>query len=265
MPNHVRATLIFKGNAEDIKSLRERVETPDNYFDFNAIVPMPECLAQGKPSKELVERYGAATMRSWTDENWGTKWNQYGYEFCDEDSRWAGDNEVNIVTAWSFPWAVLKTLSKMYPNITISYVYADEDAGYNMGRGKILNGEVEMDDVKYCTRLAYDIFFELHPEWEDYYDVVDNGDGTCHLEEREDEEDEECEESVMVFTPTARVGITERIPKELRPDDGRNLVFTSQVTAERWMTAHGYTMGKYGTWREKTDEDTVIDGFGNPQ
>ena len=131
-----------------------------------------------------------------------------------------------------------------------------------MGEGKILNGEVERDDVKYGTRLAYDIFFELHPEWEDYYDVVDDGDGTCHLEEREDEEEEE---PVMVFTPSARVGIIERIPKELRPKDGSKLVFTSQLTAERWMTAHGYTMGRYGSWREKTDEDTIIDGFGNPQ
>ena len=29
--------------------------------------------------------------------------------------------------------------------------------------------------------------------------------------------------------------------------------------------AYKALLGKYGTWREKTDEDTVIDGFGNPQ
>lgn len=265
MANHVRATLIFKGNAEDIKSLRERVETPNNYFDFNAIVPMPECLAQGKPSKELIERYGACTMRSWTDENWGTKWNQYGDEWFDESNRWVGENEVNIVTAWCFPREVLITLSKMYPNIIISYVYADENAGYNVGVGMILNGDVKKVDIKYGTRLAYDIFFELHPEDEDYYKVVDNGDGTCRLEEKEESEEEESDEPVMVFTPSAREGNTEHIPSELRPDDGRKLVFTTQVTAERWMTAHGYTMGKYGSWREKTDGDTIIDGFGNPQ
>ena len=195
MPNNVRATLIFLGNAEDIKNLRERVETPDNYFDFNAIVPEPKELLDRQPNendektKELVAKYGYDNWYDWRRHNWGTKWNQYGEDFYEEG--WVTGNEVQIVTAWCFPWAVLKTLSKMYPNITISYMYADEDAGYNVGRGKILNGEVEMDDVKYCTRLAYDIFFELHPEWEDYYDVVDDGDGTCHLEEREDEEEEE--------------------------------------------------------------------------
>lgn len=274
MPNHVRATLIFKGNAEDIKSLRERVETPNNYFDFNAIVPMPEELRDRVPkyvdeqTAELRAKYGYDNWYDWAYANWGTKWNQYGEQWRDESDRWVGENEVNIVTAWCFPRGVLITLSQIFPNITISYVYADEDAGYNVGRGEIRNGEIEIEEIKPATRLAFDIFFELHPECEDDYKLVDNGDGTCRLEEKEEseeEEEEEEEEPVMIFTPTARVGNTEHVPSELRPDDGRNLVFSSQVEAERWMTAHGYTMGKYGSWREKTDEDTVIDGFGNPQ
>ena len=105
------------------------------------------------------------------------------------------DNEVMIVTAWTFPMAVLVALSKMFPNVTISYMYADEtDAGYNVGRGKIHDGEVEDENIKEASEMAFDIYFELHPEMEEDYTIEPDGDGTFSLVERDCEDDMEEEE-----------------------------------------------------------------------
>lgn len=198
MPNHVRTSLIFTGNAEEIKNLRKKVETEENYFDFNAIVPEPKELVDRQPNendektKELVAKYGFDNWYDWRRYNWGTKWNQYGEDFYEEG--WVTDNEVQIVTAWSCPGAVLIELSKMFPNVTISYMFADEDAGYNVGRGKIHNGEVEKENIKEASEMAFDIYFELHPEMEEDYTIEPNGDGTFSLVERECEDEMEEEE-----------------------------------------------------------------------
>ena len=203
MPNHVRTSLIFTGDAEEIKNLRKKVETEENYFDFNAIVPEPKELLDRQPdtndekTKELVAKYGYDNWYDWRRHNWGTKWNQYGEDFYEEG--WVADNEVMIVTAWSCPGAVLIALSKMFPNVTISYMFADEDAGYNVGRGQIHDGEVEEENIKEASEMAFDIYFELHPEMEEDYTIEPNGDGTFSLVEREceDEMEEEEEEDDM--------------------------------------------------------------------
>ena len=271
MPNHVKSNLIFKGSAEDIQRLRSMMETPDNYFDFNAVARMPEELYERCPhhkderTTELKSKYGYDNWYDWAYAHWGTKWNQYGEQWYDECDRWARENEVNIVTAWCFPREVLITLSQIFPEITISYVYADEDAGYNVGRGEIRNGEVEKEEIMPASRLAFDIFFELHPECEDYYKLVDNGDGTYHIEEVFEEDDEEAEETMNVYTPTIKDGNVEHTPTELRTADGKKYVFVSVAVAERWLANKGYTKGNYGSWREKTDGDIIIDEDGNPQ
>ena len=179
------------------------METEDNYFDFNAIVPEPKELLDRQPdtidekTKELVAKYGFDNWYDWRRYNWGTKWNQYGEEFYEEG--WIADNEVQIVTAWSCPGAVLVALSKMFPNVTISYMFADEDAGYNVGRGKIHDGEVEAENIKEASEMAFDIYFELHPEMEEDYTIEPDGDGKFSLVEREceDEMEEEEEEDDM--------------------------------------------------------------------
>ena|GEM_PF-3873993 len=53
-------------------------------FDFNSIVPMPEHIQN---CHEEVDLHGfrVPTWRSWSVENWGTKWNAYDARFSTKD------------------------------------------------------------------------------------------------------------------------------------------------------------------------------------
>lgn len=82
--------------------------------------------------------YGAQTWYEWSIENWGTKWNSYGYgETIDN---W--DEGISFETAWSAPNPVIAKLAFLYPNIRIDHAWADEDIGENCGMCTYENGEL---------------------------------------------------------------------------------------------------------------------------
>lgn len=84
--------------------------------------------------------HGCTTWFDWCCEHWGTKRNAYETENIDEDT-------VEFCTAWAAPIPVVEQLSKMYPDKVVSFMWADEDRGYNTGEMAYQNGLIALDDT----------------------------------------------------------------------------------------------------------------------
>lgn len=102
--------------------------------------------------------YGATTWYDWCIENWGTKWNAYGY---DDGVEYGQDNELWLQTAWDAPHPIIEKLAEMYPEISFSHEWADEDIGRNCGRYDYKDGvrvgeyfpEAEKEAIEFAARV----------------------------------------------------------------------------------------------------------------
>ena len=133
----------------------------------------------GKTAWHNIRQYGAPTWYDWAINNWGTKWNAYGYG---EDAIDYHDGDMlYFQTAWAAPHPVLEKLSKMFPDIELEHEWADEDIGQNCGRYSYQNGERieeyfpenQKDAIEFACRI-----------WD--YDPLDldlclNADGTKYI------------------------------------------------------------------------------------
>ena len=195
MPNWVYNKVYFHGKEEKINELRDFVKGKEHVFDFNKIIPRPEELnlvsgsdetiarscavarAEGKTTSEEFEKpwssgrtfeewadlgdkylsnikkYGASTWYDWCWDNWGTKWNS-------SDAYWEDSKCVSFNTAWNAPTPIFKKLSELFPDVTFTVEYADEDVGSNCGiikyDGKDFS-EIEENTFEFaCEVLGYD-------------------------------------------------------------------------------------------------------------
>lgn len=189
MPNHI-TNIVRVRNKEEKAKVLEVVKSDDKEFDFERILPFPEELkdtqSPSRPipdeefakltpleiynpdephssrkisvseSKRLIAKYGTDNWYDWNCANWGTKWNAYHHDN-------SGDDEFIFDTAWSHPFPVIEALSKMFPEITFTVKYADEDIGSNFGYYEITNGETEDleheidDEERFCIETkGYD-------------------------------------------------------------------------------------------------------------
>ena len=92
----------------------------------------------GKTAWQNIQKYGAPTWYEWSINNWGTKWNAYGYE---EGTDYSACDELTFQTAWSAPHPILRKLSEMFPEIVFKHQWADEDIGMNCGERCYHGGE----------------------------------------------------------------------------------------------------------------------------
>lgn len=198
MPNYISNRVTIVGNEESVKKVVEFVKGEDGAFEFNKVIPMPESLdidsnSDGKTAMEYLSRengkwvdagsvmkdwsderrkaalhlgaeyldnlikYGSPTWYEWRITHWGTKWNAVGAKYC-------GEGLFMFDTAWNFPEPVLRKLSELFPEVEIDFIYADEDYGYNTGRGTIKNGEIEAYYPEGGSDDAMALYFETH-EW----------------------------------------------------------------------------------------------------
>lgn len=112
----------------------------------------------GVTAVENLHKYGAPTWYEWCTNNWGTKWNAYGY---DEGTDYSASGNLHFQTAWSAPHPVIKKLAQMYPDIIFEHEWADEDIGVNCGRKCYSNGECteeycpesEKDGIEFACRI----------------------------------------------------------------------------------------------------------------
>lgn len=205
MPNHVTNLLEVHGEPQRVKDFFAFIAGENGEMDFNKVIPMPESLrvedgsrgqlgmdyllgldirakerfdklsdddkeqtlALGRQYIENKKRYGHTTWYGWSRENWGTKWN--AYDICS----WDG-NTIEWNTAWNGSVEIVEKLVEIFPDLEFDYWYADEDSGYNTGRGFGSNGELSMDYPDGDSDDAWEIYFLTH-EWAREYYHEENG------------------------------------------------------------------------------------------
>lgn len=144
--------------ANAIKAL----EGPENVKDFSEkdFEDFVQCLRNVRSS-------GFMNWYEWSIQNWGTKWNAYG--FGDRDT----NDTIYFETAWSAPLPVLEKLAEKFPDVIIDFKWADEDTGTNTGHIVVKGGEVLVDErPKNRSKEAYEMRFDLVPEDKENYKLV---------------------------------------------------------------------------------------------
>ena len=91
----------------------------------------PEEWELGRTATQNILMYGAPTWYEWRIGHWGTKWNAYDYE---DGVDYSEDDHLRFQTAWGAPHPVIARLAELYPDISFTHLWADEDIGQNCGR-----------------------------------------------------------------------------------------------------------------------------------
>ena len=68
-----------------------------------------------------------------------------------------------------------KKLSEIFPDVEFHYAYADEDLGFNTGRGTARNGEINMTIPEGRSNEAFEIMFFVKPGMDEYFELTDEG------------------------------------------------------------------------------------------
>ena len=141
MPNHIYNVVTFDCPHERISEILHAVEMEGGglgSIDFEKLIPMPEDVYRGPLGQKEMELYpGDKNWYDWSIDNWGTKWNAYGYDYLPHK-----EDAIVFNTAWSAVPQIIAKLSEASPEVTMDYCWADEDFGSNTGRLQFKNGEV---------------------------------------------------------------------------------------------------------------------------
>ena len=164
MPNHVKNIISLEGEPGKIRQMLEKIKN-DEYgigtIDFNKIIPMPKNIYTGALGVRERAVYGQNNWHDWSVQNWNTKWNANGY---DHDTDYSKSQRLVFLTAWTAPHPVIERLAEMFPEITFSHDWADEDIGMNCGwcsySGGIRTEEYYLSDDRNGVEFASSV-------WED--------------------------------------------------------------------------------------------------
>lgn len=144
-------------------------EIRESFFafpDFAKVIPPPDDPAyRDEPSQEIAKE-SPNWWYNWNCKHWGTKWGGYDYET-------KSINVYKFETAWSSVSEIITAISLKYPNVTIIYLWADEDTGHNVGKQIYHNGLLDETIPKGGTIEAYDLAFEADPSNKENYVLTD--------------------------------------------------------------------------------------------
>jgi hypothetical protein len=136
----------------------------------------PETWVLGKKAYNNIRRFGCPTWYEWCSQNWGTKWNAYGFRPLEKDS-----DTIEFYTAWNSVPKIVALLSRKYPEQTITYRWADEDIGHNVGEFTLKDGEViDINVPENGSREAYELAEEIMDVDLSEYGLYLNADKTSY-------------------------------------------------------------------------------------
>lgn len=98
------------------------------------------------------EKYGYPTWYDWRRNNWGVKWNADDTEKIDEHT-------IQFITPWNGVPDVMQALAEKFPEVSISYNYADDVC--NCGSFLFHNGTTNDNSPEPASVEAYDLCFDL--------------------------------------------------------------------------------------------------------
>jgi len=165
MPNWCANRVSIYGESSEIKRFKDFVNSKEEPFSFNSIMPIPEELLtvqspvvvmdteaeveayieahkdepyfiSGHPITKrtqdlLLLHYGYDNWYDWSCDKWGTKWDTKDVTL---DDYWEdGELQYNFDTPWGPPEGVYSLLIKNFPDLTITWFYDEPGmrmAGY---------------------------------------------------------------------------------------------------------------------------------------
>lgn len=137
----------------------------------------------GKQYYDNQRFYGATTWYEWRYANWNTKWNAYDCVPIDPE-----DRRLEFLTAWDAASPILEAISNKYPDVEITFSWADEDIGYNVGRMTVKAGEVTGEHfVEGGSKEAYELAAEIMGDDLSDWGLVLSKDGTTYEYHEEEE------------------------------------------------------------------------------
>jgi hypothetical protein len=185
MPNHVKNRITVLGADEEVQKVFEFLkgepyeDGSPRLVDFNKVIPQPSNMFHGGLGEKERQQCAAEGRPNWYDwniKNWGTKWGAYSLGAQVE-------NSITFETAWSFAEPVAEKLAEIFPDIEITWDWADEDTGCNTGRSRLHKGELWIYSPPNSSEKAYEIAFDLRPYHREDYELVD---GKYQYKEDED-------------------------------------------------------------------------------
>ncbi|HPR34099.1 MAG TPA: hypothetical protein PKY64_00365 [Anaerolineaceae bacterium] len=149
MPNWCLNEIKIHGTKEDIDAFEQYLSKSKIPFDFNLFLPYPEefkvlddayaeAKAAGVPYNKLPKSGYEQGGYDWCVWEWGTKWN-----LQDASVERRGDEDLSgdFNTAWAPPLGVIQAMSAMFPNLTITINYSEDNMGFQ-GFASYQNGDV---------------------------------------------------------------------------------------------------------------------------
>lgn len=157
MPNWCTNEVEIYAAPDLLAKLKTQLQTDEEAFDFNTLIPMPEEIKtitcgsttteidgekvrlstwrdgpdgpQPVNEQELIAKHGASNWYDWCIKHWGTKWNA-SYSEVEEDTDYLC---YTFDTAWSPPEGICEALRERYPEADITWFYREDGqqfAGY---------------------------------------------------------------------------------------------------------------------------------------
>jgi hypothetical protein len=138
-------------SSEKIKELTESYQSDSDLNDYNNSL-----IKYGKHAIENLQKYGHLDWYSWSNANWGTKWNA-----C--HTHIESDNQIYFDTAWADVRDLMSQLSSLFPEHEFKYEWAEEQIGYYAGYAVFKNGEwLEEIDFEEHSKEAYELCFDIY-------------------------------------------------------------------------------------------------------
>jgi len=161
MPNHTQNEVLIETNTNEeqeilaLQILKNDLGIKDGQFDFNGVIPMPDELKKGaemstedfldgkeikdyelvmgkyvpkdlKIRKMLVIKYGSDNWYDWAKDHWGTKWNAYDVEICQNEE---STLQVDFTTAWDSPREIVEKISDYCQRYNLSLDWSAHHEG----------------------------------------------------------------------------------------------------------------------------------------
>jgi hypothetical protein len=145
MPNHVLSEIIFRHvNASERRTILTMVRDGKGEINFNILVPMPLNIWMGSVGQNHEKKF-KRTALDWCRENWGTKWNAYGFDQGYTSIVETDDSlTLTFQTAWSPPYPWIAALFN-FTKLSFEHNYVDE-GGSTVYTGKFDYSALDGDD-----------------------------------------------------------------------------------------------------------------------